>query len=153
EVLSKKDFSQMKFEDNAAIRRAILLLARKIATRIGRRRKPDAKAEEIDLRRTIRRNLKYGGDIIEFQSRSRKLKKTRIVLLCDCRGSLKFFTLFLFQFIFVLKNEFWGVDPFFYSPSLTRITSLTQTKAIPAALEKVSQQALGWSGGTNIGRS
>src|SRR5438093_10860080 len=82
EVLCKKDFSQMKFEDSVAIRRAILILARKIATRVGRRRKPDGKTEEIDLRRTMRRNLKYGGVIIEFQSRRRKLKNTRYVLLC-----------------------------------------------------------------------
>ena len=153
EVLSKKDFGQMKFEDSAAIRRAILLLARKMATRIGRRRKPDGKAEEIDLRRTMRRNLKYGGDIIEFQSRRRRLKKAHIVLLCDVSGSMECYSRFLIQFMFGLQNELWGVDTFVFSTSLSRITSLIRTKAIAAALEKVSQQALGWSGGTNIGRS
>jgi len=65
----------MEFEDSVAIRRAILILARKIATRVGRRRKPDGKTEEIDLRRTMRRNLKYGGDIIEFQLRRKNLKR------------------------------------------------------------------------------
>jgi uncharacterized protein with von Willebrand factor type A (vWA) domain len=153
EVLNKKDFSQMKFEDSAAIRRAILLLARKIATRVGRRRKLDGRTEEIDLRRTMRRSLKYGGDILEFQSRKRKLKKTRIILLCDVSGSMECYSRFLIQFMFGLQNELWGVDTFVFSTSLTRITSLIRSKAITAALEKVSQQALGWSGGTNIGRS
>jgi len=153
EVLNKKDFSHLKFEDSAAIRRAILLLARKIATRVGRRRKPDGKTEEIDLRRTVRKSLKYGGDILEFQSRKRKLKKTRIILLCDVSGSMECYSRFLIQFMFGLQNELWGVDTFVFSTSLTRITSLIRSKAINAALEKVSQQALGWSGGTNIGRS
>ena len=153
EVLCKKDFSQMEFEDSVAIRRAILILARKIRTRVGRRRRPNSKTEEIDLRRTMRRNLKYGGDIIEFQSRRRKLKKTRIVLLCDVSGSMECYSRFLIQFMFGLQNELWGVDTFVFSTSLSRITSLIRTKAIAAALEKVSQQALGWSGGTNIGRS
>ena len=153
EVLNKKDFSHLKFEDSVAIRRAILLLARKIATRVGRRRKPDGKTEEIDLRRTMRKSLKYGGDILEFQSRRRKLKKTRIILLCDVSGSMECYSRFLIQFMFGLQNELWGVDTFVFSTSLTRITSLIRSKAINAALEKVSQQALGWSGGTNIGRS
>src|SRR5438128_5998982 len=95
EVLNKKDFSQMKFEDSVAIRRAILLLARKFATRVGRRRKPGGKAEQIDLRRTMRRSLKYGGDILEFQWRKRKLKKTRIILLCDVSGSMECYSRFL----------------------------------------------------------
>src|SRR5438034_11180534 len=153
EVLCKKDFSQMKFEDSVAIRRAILILARKIRTRLGRRRKPDSKTEEMDLRRTMRRNLKYGGDIIEFQSRRRKLKKTRIVLLCDVSGSMECYSRFLIQFMFVLQNELWGVATFVFSTSLSRITSLIRTKAIAAAREKVSQQPLACSGATNIGRS
>src|SRR5256712_4128692 len=115
EVLCKKDFSQMKFEDSVAIRRAILLLARKIATRVGRRRKPDGKTEEIDLRRTMRRNLKYGGDIIQVQSRRRKLKKTRIVLLCDGSGSMECYSRFLIQFMFGLEYELWGDGTFVFS--------------------------------------
>jgi hypothetical protein len=58
---------------------------------------------------------------------------------------------FLIQFMFGLQNELWGVDTFVFSTSLTRITPLIRTKAISAALEKVSNQVLGWSGGTNIG--
>src|SRR5438094_8933695 len=143
----------MKFEDSVAIRPAILTLDRNIPTALGRRRKPDSKTEEMDLRRTMRRNLKYGGDIIEFQSRRRKLKKTRIVMLCDVSGSMECYSRFLIQFMFGLQNELWVVDTFVFCTSLTRLTSLIRTKAIAAPLEKVSQQALGWSGGTNIGRS
>jgi hypothetical protein len=151
EVLNKKDFRQMSFEDGLAIRRAILLLARKIATRAGRRRKRDSNGDEIDLRRTMRRSLKYGGEIVEFQARRRKLKKTQIILLCDVSGSMECYSRFLIQFMFGLQNELWGVDTFVFSTSLTRITPLIRTKAISAALEKVSNQVLGWSGGTNIG--
>src|SRR5438093_11011376 len=143
----------MKVEDIRPIRLGILMINRMIRTRLVRRRKPDGKTEVMDLRRTMRRNLKYGGDIIEFQSRRRKLKKTRIVMLCDVSGSMECYSRFLIQFMFGLQNELWGVDTFVFSTSLSRITSLIRTKAIAAALEKVSQQALGWSGGTNIGRS
>src|SRR5438552_18140634 len=152
EVLCKKDFSQMKFEDSVAIRRAILILARKIRTRLGRRRKPDSKKEEMDLRRTMRRNLKYGGDIIEFQSRRRKLKKTRIVVLCDVSGSMEGYSRFLIQFMVGLQEELWGVDRFVFSTALSRTTSLIRTKVIAPAREKDSQQALGRSEERRVGK-
>src|SRR5438094_10244776 len=117
----------MKFEDSVAIRRAILILVRKIRTRVGRRRKPDGKTQEIDLRRTMRRNLKYGGDIIEFQSRRRKLKKTRIVLLCEVSGSMECYSRFLTQFMCGLQTELWGVETAASTASLRRRTSLLPT--------------------------
>ena len=40
-----------------------------------------------------------------------------------------------------------------FSTSLSRITHLIRTKDITNALEKISGSVLGWSGGTNIGRS
>ena len=52
-----------------------------------------------------------------------------------------------------LQNELWGVETFVFSTSLSRITHLIRTKDIVNALEKISGSILGWSGGTNIGRS
>ena len=60
---------------------------------------------------------------------------------------------FLIQFMYGLQNELWGVETFVFSTSLTRITHLIRTKDITNALEKISTGILGWSGGTNIGRS
>jgi uncharacterized protein with von Willebrand factor type A (vWA) domain len=52
-----------------------------------------------------------------------------------------------------LQNELWGVETFVFSTSLTRITHLIRTRDIESALTRISQSVLGWSGGTNIGRS
>jgi uncharacterized protein with von Willebrand factor type A (vWA) domain len=60
---------------------------------------------------------------------------------------------FLIQFMYGLQNELWGVETFVFSTSLSRITHLIRTKDITNALEKISGSILGWSGGTNIGRS
>jgi hypothetical protein len=153
ELLNRKDFSEMGVEESRAIARAILLIATKIATQISRRKKIGRKGNTIDPRWTMRKSMKYGGEIVELVNRKRRIKKTKVVLLCDVSGSMDCYSRFLIQFMYGLQNELWGVETFVFSTSLSRITHLIRTKDIGNALEKISGSILGWSGGTNIGRS
>jgi uncharacterized protein len=153
ELLNRKDFSEMGIEESRAIARAILLIATKIATQISRRKKRARKGNIVDLRWTMRGSMKYGGELIELVTRKRRIKKTKVVLLCDVSGSMDCYSRFLIQFMYGLQNELWGVETFVFSTSLSRITHLIRTKDIANALEKISSSILGWSGGTNIGRS
>ena len=153
EVLNKRDFSEMGIEESRAVRRAILMIANKIATQVSRRKKRATRGEGIDARWTLRKNIKYGGEIVELVSRKRRIRKTRVVLLCDVSGSMDCYSRFLIQFMYGLQNELWGVETFVFSTSLSRITHLIRSKDIGGALERISDSVLGWSGGTNIGRS
>ena len=153
EQLNEKDFSEMGIEESRAVTQAILLIASKIATQVSRRKKRARRGTEIDPRGTMRRNIKYGGELIELVARKRRIKKTRVVLLCDVSGSMDCYSRFLIQFMYGLQNELWGVETFVFSTTLSRITHLIRTKNIGNALDKISKSVLGWSGGTNIGRS
>ena len=153
ELMNRKDFSEMGVEESRAIARAIMLIATKIATQISRRKKLGRKGNTVDPRWTMRRSMKYGGEVIELVHRKKRIKKTRVVLLCDVSGSMDCYSRFLIQFMYGLQNELWGVETFVFSTSLSRITHLIRTKDIVNALEKISGNILGWSGGTNIGRS
>lgn len=153
ELMNRKDFSEMGVEESRAIARAILLIATKIATQISRRKKIGRKGNTVDPRWTMRRSMKYGGEVIDLVHRKKRIKKTRVVLLCDVSGSMDCYSRFLIQFMYGLQNELWGVETFVFSTSLSRITHLIRTKDIANALEKISGSILGWSGGTNIGRS
>jgi uncharacterized protein with von Willebrand factor type A (vWA) domain len=153
ETLARKDFSEMGIEESRAMARALLLIASKIATQVSRRKKSGAKGTEMDPRHTLRRNLKYGGEIVELVRRKRRIKKTRVILLCDVSGSMDCYSRFLIQFMYGLQNELWGVETFVFSTALSRITHLIRTKDIVNALERISTSVAGWSGGTNIGRS
>ncbi|MGH7795855.1 MAG: vWA domain-containing protein [Candidatus Binatia bacterium] len=153
ELMNRKDFSEMGVEESRAIARAIMLIATKIATQISRRKKIGRKGNTVDPRWTMRRSMKYGGEVIELVHRKKRIKKTRVVLLCDVSGSMDCYSRFLIQFMYGLQNELWGVETFVFSTSLSRITHLIRTKDIVNALEKISGSILGWSGGTNIGRS
>jgi len=153
ELMNRKDFSEMGVEESRAIARAIMLIATKIATQISRRKKVGRKGNTIDPRWTMRKSMKYGGEVIDLVRRKKRIKKTKVVLLCDVSGSMDCYSRFLIQFMYGLQNELWGVETFVFSTSLSRITHLIRTKDIVNALEKISGSILGWSGGTNIGRS
>src|SRR5262247_2153119 len=153
ELLNRKDFSEMGVEESRAIARAILLIATKIATQISRRKKRARKGNIVDLRWTMRNSMKYGGEIIDLVNRKRRIKKTKVVLLCDVSGSMDCYSRFLIQFMYGLQNELWGVETFVFSTALTRITHMIRTRDIENALARISESVLGWSGGTNIGRS
>src|SRR5947207_11646978 len=153
ELMNRKDFSEMGVEESRAIARAILLIATKIATQISRRKKIGRKGNTVDPRWTMRRNMKYGGEIVDLVHRKKRIKKTKVVLLCDVSGSMDCYSRFLIQFMYGLQNELWGVETFVFSTSLSRITHLIRTNDIVSALDKISGSILRWSGGTNIGRS
>lgn len=153
EVLLTKDFSNFTSDEVSTIREIISQVASHLQIRMSRRKKADARAREIDLRRTFRKNLKYGGEIIELARRKKRIKKTRVVLLCDVSGSMDCYSKFLVQFIFGLQNELTNVETFVFSTSITRVSHLLQRRSLDDALAEVSKIARHWSGGTNIGAS
>ena len=77
EVLRKKDFSRLDMEESQAMSKAILKIAQKIATRVSRRKVRSRRGAEVDLRGTFRRNMKYGGEVLELDRRKRRIKKDR----------------------------------------------------------------------------
>ena len=118
ELMNRKDFSEMGVEESRAVARAILLIATKIATQISRRKKIGRKGNTVDPRWTMRRSMKYGGELVELVHRKRRIKKTKVVLLCDVSGSMDCYSRFLIQFMYGLQNELWGVETFVFSTSL-----------------------------------
>src|SRR5205823_8999731 len=104
----------------------------------------------IDLRRTMRRNIKYGGTVVELARKRRKLRKPRIVLLCDVSRSMETYSTFLLQFIYALQNTLGRVESFVFSTRLTRVTDYFKAGDIYIALERMARDVPDWAGGTRI---
>jgi hypothetical protein len=153
EVVINKDFSSFQADEMAEIARAILIIAKRLATRESRRTRVATKSHLIDPRRTMRRNLKYGGTIIELARKTKKIRKPRIVLICDVSRSMDSYSRFLLQFIYAFQNILGRVESFVFSTSLTRVTDYFKNEEIGEALERISQEVHDWSGGTRIGQS
>ena len=151
EALKRKDFSSFQAEDMRAYRDLITNLIPKLATRFSRRKRVHTKGADLDLRKSLRKNMKYGGDILELVQKRRRLKKPRLVLVCDVSGSMDCYSRFLIQFMYGLQNRLTQLETFVFSTRLSRIGHLLRAREIDQALTKVSEIALDWSGGTAIG--
>jgi hypothetical protein len=151
EVLTRKDFDTMAGQELRRVQRLITAMARELATRMSRRKKARVKARVIDPGRTLRRSLRYGGEVMELVQRGPKLGKTKMVVLCDVSGSMDIYTTFLIQFLYGLQNGLRGIETIVFSTRLTRITPLLRRRNIDAALHLISDTVQDWSGGTKIG--
>ena len=153
EALRRKDFSELSAEEYAAIKALIGQVQWQLGDRRTRRQRP-GRGERLDLRRTLRQNLKYGGQVLEWAFRAPKVKPRPLVLLADISGSMERYTRLLLHFVYSLSFGLsQPVEAFVFGTRLTRITHPLQHKDVEQALREVSLSVRDWSGGTRIGEA
>ncbi len=151
EVLMEQDFSTFPAEHLDEVARLTVLIAKRLARRVSRRRKPTRRGGIVDLRRSMRANL-MKGEIIELRRRARRRRKVRLVLLCDVSGSMDLYSRFLLQFLYALQNVFGRVETFTFATRLTRVSDLLRGPSYKRALRRLTE-VRDWSGGTRIGEA
>lgn len=104
------------------VTRAIRPLARKLATRLSQRRMHGSKGR-LDVRRTIRRSLGYGGVLIDPRFKAPRKSKPEIVILCDVSGSMATFARFTMQLTHAVSSEFSKVRVFAFIDGLDEVTA------------------------------
>ncbi len=80
-------------------------LGRKIATRRARRYK-QSKKQRPDIRRTIRKNMKHGGNLLELVRRKPKIKKQNHFFLSDVSVSCDWISIWFFCMIYSAQKSF-----------------------------------------------
>src|SRR6185312_3299907 len=153
EHLKKADFSQVTQNDLAELEKIAIQLIKRMSLRVSRRLKIMKAGRQIDLRRTIRKNISRGGDPIELSFKKRKLQQSRLVIVLDVSGSMNPYSLFLLRFAYALQKHFRKVNTFLFSTRLTDITVLLRSRDLRQSLQELAQESAGWSSGTQIGES
>ncbi|MBI4314438.1 MAG: VWA domain-containing protein [Chloroflexi bacterium] len=151
EVLRKRDFSEMTGDELAAVKQLMAALVWHLGERRTRRKRP-GHGQFIDLRRTVRKNLRYGGEILTWAQREFKFKPRPLVIIADVSGSMERYTRLLLHFIYGLTvGLHQPVESFVFSTRLTHVTRQLNHKNIDRALHEVSLAVNDWSGGTRMG--
>ena len=153
DLLTRKDFSEFTREDMEEAREIVAKLAAVLATKLSRRKVVGKRGKTIDFRRSWRQSLVHGGEPLELIRKQQKIKKTKILLLCDVSGSMDCYAKFLIQFIYGMQQELREVDVAVFSTHLTDITGLLRRKGLAEGLNEVANVVPDWSGGTKIGES
>ncbi|CAN5744453.1 VWA domain-containing protein [soil metagenome] len=153
ELLRQKDFAQLDHNELSTVKRMMLKTVWNLEPRRTRRTVRASRGRQIDLRRTMRQNLRHGGEFLRLARRERKFKRRPIVVICDISGSMERYSRVLLQFIYVVTSRLDRVESFVFGTRLTRITRQLRTRNIDQALRDASATIVDWAGGTRIGES
>jgi len=151
EALKERDFKEMPSGDDARIELLIREIVRPLFKRVGVRKRPFWRGVTLDFRKLFRRNVLYGGDVVEIPRLRPKRRLKKLVFLCDVSGSMNPYTRFMLRFIRELQELPTKVETFVFATRLTRITSILRRLPFPRAMEEIGHTARDWSGGTRIG--
>ncbi|HLQ30547.1 MAG TPA: VWA domain-containing protein [Ktedonobacteraceae bacterium] len=151
EMLRKKDFESFTWEEVQEAKKLMAEMRWHLGMRPTHRKSPARSGSYPDMRRIVRRNLKYGGEILELTWREIKRKPRPLVIICDISGSMSLYSRLLLHFIHTISNGLMNVEAFVFGTRLTRITRQLKKRDVDDAVRDVSKSVQDWSGGTRIG--
>lgn len=152
--IAKADF---RFITNKrAAREAEILaerLARKLRRKLKRKYTLSTRGKNLDIRRTIRKNLKYAGDPFYPLFTVRIKQPPHFVILHDVSHSMTWNNPLLFRFTRGMTRAFPDSKAFAFHTRLFEITHLYKERSLEIMKSKLEQQNHLWMGGTCIADS
>jgi uncharacterized protein len=153
ESSAEKDFSTFSNDELEEISRLARRMVKRLARNPSRRWRPVRRGRRVNLRRSLRLSLRTGGELIDLSYKERRPKRTKLFVICDVSASMDIYSRLLLQFVYGLQNSFARVESFVFATSLARITGELKNKTYQRALDRLTANVQGWSGGTRIGAS
>ena len=153
EYLREKDFEEMSPDELESVKRLMTQLVWSLGQRRTRRRQV-GKSNVVDLRRSIRRNFRFGGEMLEWAHMKQKIKPRPLVLIADISGSMERYSKLLIHFLYSLAEGLdQRVEVFVFSTRLTRITRQLRNRNAERAIAEATMAVPDWGGGTRIGEA
>ncbi len=153
EVLRQKDFADLTAEELTEVKYLMQDMLWELQKHRSRRKTRALRGSYLDLRRSIRRNMRHGGEFLELTWRRPKLKRRPLVVIADISGSMERYARVLLKFIYVISSGLEKTEAFVFGTRLTRITHQLKAQDIDTALDQSTAQIQDWGGGTRIGES
>jgi uncharacterized protein with von Willebrand factor type A (vWA) domain len=125
-------------------------MAKRLADRYSRRRHK-ARRGHLDVRKTLRRSMGYGGVPFEIVWKSKKVDKPSIVAICDVSKSVAAEAQFLLTFLYSLNEVVDRLDAFAFSGRLIPVNDILDDHGVEHAILQVLQK-IGFQQ-TDYGRS
>ncbi|HEV2889667.1 MAG TPA: VWA domain-containing protein [Frankiaceae bacterium] len=134
------DFVRATRADLDALRRDVLPLARRLATRLAARRRLGRRGR-LDFRRTVRASLGTGGVPVVTHHRPHKPHRPELVILCDVSGSVSAFARFTLMLAYALREQFTKVRAFAFIDTCDEVTRFFENGDFLDAMRRLSEEA------------
>ena len=113
--------------------------------------RPEAQRGVLDVRRTMRANVAYDGNLFELAWRRTKIDRPKLIVLCDVSGSVAAVSRFFLMFLYSLDEVMPKTRSFVFSNRAGEITDVLQEGDLEEAMENALKQYGG--GSTDYGMS
>jgi hypothetical protein len=151
EALREMDFEKMSNEEVEQAKKALERMALPLADLKTRRFALDPRGSRVDLRASMRAQLRSGA-MIALRRKKARTRPPPLVILCDISGSMSRYSRIFLHFMHAVTNDRDRVFTFLFGTRLSNVTRYLRYKDIDIALDKVAQAVEDWSGGTRIGQ-
>ena len=111
-------------------------MAKRLATRYAAVRRKRLRGQ-LDVRRTLRRNMSWGGIPFITVWKQKRIEKARVMVLCDVSGSVAWIAQFLLMFLYALTEALSDIRSYAYSDSLIEISDIMEKEPIDDAIDHV----------------
>jgi uncharacterized protein with von Willebrand factor type A (vWA) domain len=142
---------ELQMIDSGTLYDALCALLKPLNNRLSRRYRYTFRGREISLRRILRKNMQFGGELIFLDFKKRKVKKRRVLFFCDVSGSMNIYTRMILQFVHALNRIDRRTEIFFFSTELSRATSQFDVSDVNSVISRIPEWTSNWGGGTRIG--
>ncbi len=151
-MLKERSFARCSPEELAQLAALMDRLRIEAPRRRSRRRRPAARGVP-DLRRTLRRSFRTGGEPVDRVWRERRRVRRRLVFVLDVSGSMADYSrgLLLFAHTALRADPRW--EAFCFGTRLTRVTGAFAAAGVDEALRRAAEEVVDWNAGTRIGDS
>jgi uncharacterized protein with von Willebrand factor type A (vWA) domain len=150
ELLRHKSFARCTPEELAQLAELLAQMRLVVPARRTRRLAPSRRGVP-DLRRTLRRSFRTGGEPLERRFRSRRRRRRKLVLILDVSGSMADYSRALVVFAHAAMRADRRWEAFCFGTRLTRVTGALATSRSDEALRRAAEEVVDWNGGTRIG--
>jgi uncharacterized protein with von Willebrand factor type A (vWA) domain len=150
ERLGHTDLAELTADELARLRSLMAALPWATPRRASRRTARHPRGRLLDLRATLRRARRTGGDPVRRSYRQRRHRSRHLVLIADVSGSMEPYAR---AYLHLLHGAVRAAraDAFVFATRLTWLTRALATSNPDLALARATASAPDWSGGTRIG--
>jgi uncharacterized protein with von Willebrand factor type A (vWA) domain len=150
ELLKSARLSNLERRDLERMRVLVRAMAKRLAARYAKTRRRRLRGQ-LDVRRTLRRNMGWGGVPFVTVWKQKRIEKPRVMVLCDVSGSVAAMAQFLLMFLYALNEALRDIRSFAFAGSLIEVSDILEVEPIESAIAKI-MQAIGF-GSSNYGNS
>jgi uncharacterized protein len=150
ELLKSARLSNLERRDLDRMRVLVRQMAKKLAARYAKTRRRRLRGQ-LDTRRTLRRNMGWGGVPFITVWKQKRIEKPRVMVLCDVSGSVAAMAQFLLMFLYALNEALSDIRSFAFAGSLIEVSEILEKQPVEQAITQI-METIGF-GSSNYGNS